>query len=96
MSRIAPEELADVNDVLFGEKRWSGPVIAENLGVRHHTLWSWLNRRGLPADVALRLASEVDRRAAQLIRVSGVLRRVARDSMAEGEAEVVPAAAADE
>jgi hypothetical protein len=75
--RIRPEETAEVANLLFGEGRWTGPMIAESVGEKHHTLWSWFNRRGLPADVALRLAQEMDRRATALIRAAGVLRRLA-------------------
>lgn len=80
--RIPTTETQEVNDLLFGERRWNGPRIAEAIQEKHMTLWSWFNRRGLPVSVALRLATEMDRRATDLIRAAGTLRRLAQAARA--------------
>lgn len=78
MSRISPEQLGPVRDVIFGDGRTGGVEVANAVGERHVTLWSWLNKRGLPADKAEALAEELQRRAARLNTAAVTLRSAAR------------------
>lgn len=53
--RIGPERLSAVRKVVFTAR--SGVTMAERLGVKHTTLWAWLNREyGLPVERADQIA----------------------------------------
>lgn len=73
--RIPPSRLEAVNTALFGTGQTNGPKVASALRTKHVTLWSWINRRGLPMEAADKLATELERRAAMLLKVSAGLRR---------------------
>lgn len=66
MVRLHPEQLGPVYEVVFGEQRRTGPVIAQNIGTIKVTLWSWLTRRGMPLAFAEKLERELATMANQL------------------------------
>jgi hypothetical protein len=67
MMRVSPGESEKANEVVFGPRAWGGPEVARNLGVKHSTLWAWMNRSGLPMEVAVPLRDELLRRATELM-----------------------------
>ncbi len=76
--RIPITRLKGVQDVVFGRKSWRGPDLALKLKAKHVTLWSWLNRNGLPVKLAEPLATELERRGNELIAAADGLRAEAR------------------
>lgn len=72
---IHPDNIRSVAAVLVGEERASGPKIAEALNAEYNTVWAWLNRRGMPVDVADRLAMFMEEHGLKLIEQASVLRR---------------------
>lgn len=68
ITRIPSENLGPVNDVIFGDGRRSGPVIADRIGTIKVTLWSWLNRRGMPVAAAKQLEREMARQVVEMDR----------------------------
>jgi hypothetical protein len=77
-SRVRVEQLTDVHALVFGDERTAGPLVARAIDVPHPTLWAYLNRVGLPAPTAERLADEFCRRAARLLEVASQLRAAAQ------------------
>jgi uncharacterized protein YjcR len=77
MPRVNTEKLARTHELLFGSKRYAGSQVAERLGVKHVTLWSWICRRGMPRDEAVRLANDMMRHATDMIAASQELRAAA-------------------
>jgi cell division FtsZ-interacting protein ZapD len=76
--RIPTSRLRGVQDVVFGRKSWRGPDLALRLKTKHVTLWSWLNRNGLPVKVAESLATELERRGQELMSAAEGLRDEAK------------------
>jgi hypothetical protein len=86
---IHPENIRSVAAVLVGEDRASGPKIAQALDAEYNTVWAWLNRRGMPVDVAEKLANYMEEHALKMIEQASVLRTRARQAVEEhAEAEV--------
>lgn len=75
--RIPVTRLKDVQDVVFGRKSWRGPALALRLKAKHVTLWSWLNRNGLPVKMAEPMAVELEKRAQDLTEAADKLREEA-------------------
>lgn len=75
--RIGTDKLEGVASILYGERRAIGAHIAAEIGAKPMTLWSWINRRGLPAEVALDLADALERKATAFARAAATLRRQA-------------------
>lgn len=81
--RIPVTRLGAVQDVVFGKKSWRGPALAGRLKAKHVTLWSWLNRNGLPVKMAEPIATELDRRAKDLTEAAEKLREEAAVVLSE-------------
>lgn len=77
MNRISPDRLNKVSRVVFGESRFTGPAVARRVGTSKVTLWSWLNRTGLPVEQASKLSDELLRRASELMEAAADLRQQA-------------------
>ena len=75
--RIPVTRLRQVQDVVFGRKSWRGPDLALRLKAKHVTVWSWLNRNGLPVKVAEPMAQELERRGNELLAAATSLRKEA-------------------
>ena len=75
--RIEPDRLTEAQRVIFGDCRVTGPAIAESAGLRNVTLWSFLNRTGLPIPDAEKLANVLSERAAHLLEAATCIRNAA-------------------
>lgn len=83
MARIRPEKLSGIAELLYGERRLTGRLLAERIEAKDITLWSWMNRRGMPAHEALKIADEIDQHAVDLVRAASTLRQLAREATNE-------------
>jgi hypothetical protein len=81
--RVPAAALTQVHDLIFGPGRTAGPTVALSTGIAHNTLWSFLNRNGLPAVEAQVLADDLCRRAAAMIEAATTLRGAAKAAVQE-------------
>lgn len=75
--RVHPDKLEEAQRVVFGDDRVTGPAIAEAAGLRNVTLWSFLNRTGLPIPEAEKLANVLTSRASKLLEAATCIRNAA-------------------
>lgn len=79
-ARIPTTKLRAVREMLFGNRRLLGTSIARKLHANHNTFWSWLHRRGMPANKAVALAGIVEEHADKLRALAADLRQAAQDA----------------
>lgn len=79
MASVSPNSLTGLRALLFTRQESSpGPRIARAIGVKYITFWSWINRRGVPADRVETIANALTALSAEYLEAATELRRAAR------------------
>lgn len=73
--RIATDKLELIAKGVLKRDRFSGGDLARRLGIDYQLLWAYLNRTGLPVDVARKAADVLDEWAGDLQALARALRR---------------------
>lgn len=80
MHRIDNEAIEAAGRPVYGDLRLTGPVLAKRLGETNIQVWSWFHRRGMPVEIARKIADLFDEQAMYLIRAAQRLRRAANET----------------